>query len=256
MSEEALKDLGVIGADFPKANTFPLGAVAATAMSEGKKENVCDCPQRGEVPSLPTEMPLPGNEENVEGLRAWLLDYYGSTGFNTCEHQPIPEMAGPPLDITLEEGATPVAVHSPIPIPHHWKYRVKSELDRDVMLGVIKPVPTGTPTDWCSRMVVTPKHDGAPPHRVSPALEQGGQAGDTPHPESLQPGEHVSAEHEEDGDRCVEWISCDSVKKAVLGEDYIPDRVGKITLPPSTTRVSSIRSRPNQVLRCHHGRCG
>ena len=37
LSEEALKDLGVIGADFPRANTFRLGAVAATAMSEGKK---------------------------------------------------------------------------------------------------------------------------------------------------------------------------------------------------------------------------
>ena len=37
--------------------------------------------------------------------------------------------------------------------------RVKEDLDWDVALGIIKSVPAGTPTVWCSRMVVTPKKD-------------------------------------------------------------------------------------------------
>ena len=29
-------------------------------------------------------------------------------------------------------------------------------------IGVIEHVPVNTPTSWCSRMVITPKHDGTP----------------------------------------------------------------------------------------------
>lgn len=71
-------------------------------------------------------------------------------------------MTGKPLDIVFKEGTEPVAVHMPITIPHHWKSQVKVGLDRDVALGIIEPVPMGTPTHWCSRMVVTPKKDGSP----------------------------------------------------------------------------------------------
>ena len=43
---------------------------------------------------------------------------------------------------------------------------MKEDLDRDVRLGIIEPVPPGTPTLWCSRMVVAPKKDGTPRRTV------------------------------------------------------------------------------------------
>ena len=72
----------------------------------------------------------------------------------------------PPLRLFIDESATPVAVHSPAPVPLHWEGPVKASLERDLRLGVIERVPVNTPTTWCSRMVITPKHDGNPHHVV------------------------------------------------------------------------------------------
>ena len=71
-------------------------------------------------------------------------------------------MTGPPLKIEIDPNSTPVAVHTPIPVPVHWKQKVKDQLDRDVKLGVIEPVPWGEPTTWCSRMITVAKKDGSP----------------------------------------------------------------------------------------------
>ena len=43
---------------------------------------------------------------------------------------------------------------------------VKKDLDRDVSMGIIEPVPINTPTTWCARMVVVAKHDGSPRRTV------------------------------------------------------------------------------------------
>jgi hypothetical protein len=63
-------------------------------------------------------------------------------------------MAGDPLNISFIKDHSPVAVHKPIPVPHHWKDSVKSQLDADVALQIIEPVPAGTPTTWCSCKMV------------------------------------------------------------------------------------------------------
>merc|ERR1712082_569074 len=95
-------------------------------------------------------------------MGSFIRQHFRNSAFNTCEHQALPKMAGPPLSMSFIEGAEPVAIHTPIPVAHHWKSQVKAELDRDVKLGIIEPVPAGTPTTWCSRMVVTPKASGKP----------------------------------------------------------------------------------------------
>ena len=41
------------------------------------------------------------------------------------------------------------------------------DLERDVALGIIEKVPLNTPTTWCARMVVVPKHDGSPRRTVN-----------------------------------------------------------------------------------------
>ena len=75
-------------------------------------------------------------------------------------------MQGEPVSIHFKADVTPYAVHTPIPIPHHWKERVKADIDRDTRLGIIEPIPQGIITLWCVRMVVTPKKNGDPRRMV------------------------------------------------------------------------------------------
>ena len=86
--------------------------------------------------------------------------------FNTCEHQPLPMMSGTPLKQIIDPEATPFAYHTPIPLPLHWRADVKAGLDRNVLLGVIEPVPVFEPVTWCHRMVVCAKKDGKPRRTV------------------------------------------------------------------------------------------
>ena len=66
----------------------------------------------------------------------------------------------------FKENHEPYAVHTPIPIPHHWEDAVKKDIEKDVRLGILEKVPEGTPVTWCSRMVVQPKKDGTPRRTV------------------------------------------------------------------------------------------
>ena len=89
-----------------------------------------------------------------------------SSSFNTCEHQQLPMMDVPPLSLMVEKDAPPSAIHKAIPVPLHWREKVKADLDHDVKLGVIEPVPIGTPVKWWHRMVVVAKKDGEPRRTV------------------------------------------------------------------------------------------
>ena len=75
-------------------------------------------------------------------------------------------MDGPPLRLMVDKNATPSACHKAIPVPLHWMEKVKADMDRDVQLGVIEPVPVGEPVIWCHRMVVTAKKNGDPRRTV------------------------------------------------------------------------------------------
>ncbi|GFN93700.1 hypothetical protein PoB_002020600 [Plakobranchus ocellatus] len=65
-----------------------------------------------------------------------------------------------PMKFIIDDDATPVAHHTPIPAPIHWQELVKGGLDLDVWLGVIKLVPNGTPLLWCHWMVICAKKSG------------------------------------------------------------------------------------------------
>ena len=71
-------------------------------------------------------------------------------------------MTGVPLQIHFHPNVKPNTRHTPIPVPHYWKAQAKADLDHDVRLGIIEPVPRGTPTVWYSKMVMVPKKDGSP----------------------------------------------------------------------------------------------
>ena len=51
----------------------------------------CGCHKRSlPPPPLPTTLPFPATEDNREKLQQYLLQYYASSTFNVCEHQPRP----------------------------------------------------------------------------------------------------------------------------------------------------------------------
>ncbi|XP_061178429.1 uncharacterized protein LOC133187074 [Saccostrea echinata] len=146
--------------------------------NNGKITQNCHCPKRQLPPPLPTTLPFAATGDNRLKLRDFLLNHYRSSTFNTCEHQPLPLMRGPPMRLMVEPGATPVAHHTPVPVPIHWQEEVKAGLDQDVQLGVIEPVPIGEPVTWCHRMVVCAKKND----------------------------QTCTSRQEEIGRRCLEWI--------------------------------------------------
>ena len=94
-------------------------------------------------------------------MRQWILSWYAASTFNTCPHQPLPAMTGPPMSIRVKPDAEPVATSRPVRVPAHWREQVAEQLERDVALGVIERAP-GTPVTWLHNMVVTAKADGTP----------------------------------------------------------------------------------------------
>ena len=160
ISREACQALGMISEHFPAIGEMSQTLTAASVATK------CECPLREPPPPPSTTLPFAPTEENVPKLKQFLLNRYKGSTFNTCTHQPLPLMTGPPLKLMIDESAKPVAHHTPIPVPLHFQEQVKADLDRDVALGVLEPVPVGDPVTWCHRMVVCAKKNGKPRRTV------------------------------------------------------------------------------------------
>ena len=123
LSREACVDLGII------PNTFPTIGEAEETESGNHKclpaQHQCQCPKRTKPPPIPTSLQFPATEANREKLQQYLLDYYASSTFKTCEHQALPLKNSPPMRLMIDPDATPTAHHSPIPVPLHWQDAVK-----------------------------------------------------------------------------------------------------------------------------------
>ena len=136
LSEKALLDLGVIPAEFPVAGMFGNDRSAQIEVETADVKAKCGCKVRTAVPPLPTAIPFKPVDANLVKFEKWFTEgYYGASAFNICEHQEIPCIAGPYLVIKHKGGVEPelVAIHSPIQIPHHFKKKVKEDLDRDLV---------------------------------------------------------------------------------------------------------------------------
>lgn len=165
LSKQACSSLGIISKNFPTIGE----ALATTDIkpSETPTTRDCQCPSREPPPPVPTTLPFPASEENIDKLEKWLLDYYRASSFNTCTNQVLPMMSGPPMRLMVDPSAKPVAYHKPIPIPVHWQDEVYKGLEQDCKLGVIEPVPVGAPVTWCHRMVICAKKSGKPRRTVN-----------------------------------------------------------------------------------------
>ena len=165
LSKQACTALGIISLSFPTIGESTTASRNAAAESSITRD--CQCPRREIPPPPPKTLPYPPTLENCDKLEKWLLDYYKTSTFNVCEHQTLPMMSGPPLRLMIDPTAKPFACHKPIPIPVHWQNDVYAGLDQDCRLGVIEPVPVGTPVTWCHKMVVVPKKSGKPRRTVN-----------------------------------------------------------------------------------------
>ena len=108
-----------------------------------------------QLPIHPKQPPFLANKGNVENLKKWLLEQFANSAFKTDGQ--FPAMSGKPGHIHLKQEAVPKAKHRPILVPYHLKEAVKQALMQDIERGILKQVPIGTPTDWCSTMVITTK---------------------------------------------------------------------------------------------------
>ena len=165
LSREACSDLGIIPPQFPSTS---VGAITGISLPQQPKPapqvmvRKCGCPTRSLPPQGPIPLPVPATEANRDALEQHLRTVFKASTFNTCTHQTLPMMAGPPLRLNIDPEATPVAAHKAASIPVHWEATVKEHLDRDVRLGVIEKVPIGTPDTWCHRMMIVGKSNGEP----------------------------------------------------------------------------------------------
>ena len=172
LSREACEGLGMISPNFPRigevntSHNSPSSNGIKHEKAVPDKYAPCGCLKRELPPPPPTTLPFPGTEENREKLQKFLLEYYSSSTFNTCEHQTLPMMNVPPLRLMVDKDAKPVAFHKPIPVPLHWRDKIKEGIDMDVRLGVIEPVPIGEPVTWCHRMVICAKKNSEPRRTV------------------------------------------------------------------------------------------
>ena len=175
ISRSALSAMGSVSKNFPQPDIDEFSSMAFLSdemdLEKCSTLNVacgpkaeCGCPIRTNAPD-PPEPEKPLTDYKVEELKELLLQHYGSSTFNTCKHQKLPKMERP-LELHVDPKVNPFAVHKPVTVPAHWSTKVKNDLDRDVRLGVIEPVPLNTPVRWCARMVVTRKHNGDPRRTV------------------------------------------------------------------------------------------
>ena len=170
LSRGACVDLHIIPKDFLQIGETAHLCYAVlrneTDSADSSSTNLCDFPRSRNPPPPPRRLPFPDTDENRERLQKYLLDFYRSSTFNTCDHQSLPLIEDPPLELMIDPIANPVAYHTPIPVPLHWQQEVKAGLDQDVHLGVLEPVPIGEPVTWCHRMVICAKKNGKPRRTV------------------------------------------------------------------------------------------
>ena len=130
--------MGIIPQTFPTIGDHFINAVTKQTefpqtgcIKHKTSDEKCSCPKRSNPPPVPTALPYPATEENVDKLKQWIINRYLSSTFNTCEEQELNKISGPPLEIDVDPSVKPSAVHTPLPVPVHWQKEVKAQLDRD-----------------------------------------------------------------------------------------------------------------------------
>ncbi|GFN97949.1 hypothetical protein PoB_002445500 [Plakobranchus ocellatus] len=107
LSKQACIALGMIPPSFPTIGETSSANCVPDAPPTETQTPQCNCPRRRSPPPHPTSLPFAATEDNRERLEKWLLDFYGSSTFNLCEHQALPKMSGPPIRLMVDPDAHP-----------------------------------------------------------------------------------------------------------------------------------------------------
>ena len=159
ISETTMFNLGMLPKNFPTPGCALSSHIAASTGDEIDQEE--DTPPRHPLPPRLASLPFPCTQENIPKMKDFLLDYYKFSVFNNQSEDPLPEMAGPPLEIHIEETATPFVCHKPTPVPIHWDEQFHQDLIKDVKKDVLEMVPHGEPVTHCHKVVLKRKPDGS-----------------------------------------------------------------------------------------------
>ena len=126
LSKDASQQLGIVSTKFPTIGDHNGGSihiVENSVMDLFKEKQAqcspingkCSCLRRVATPEPPRFDPTLSKAE----MKAKIIRHYAASVFNRCSLQPLPTMSGEPMPIVKEKDATPVAVHTPAPVPVH-----------------------------------------------------------------------------------------------------------------------------------------
>ena len=125
LSREAYIDMGIISDKYLTVSHLTTGGESkelhrCAVLSNDDSSIIinCQCPKHTKHPALPTSLPYTATKDNRMKLKQ-LLNLYSSITFNTCEHQPLPMMEGPPMRLMIDPKVEPSAYHSPLLMPIH-----------------------------------------------------------------------------------------------------------------------------------------
>ena len=86
LSREALIQLKVIPPDFPKVGSAAKASSELHASAIASDVAPCGCPVRKLPPGMPDKLLFEPCPENIEPMKAWLLDRYKDSTLNQCTH--------------------------------------------------------------------------------------------------------------------------------------------------------------------------
>ena len=153
-SKQASKDVNIL----PQCYPFPMPRNTVTTSSIASMESKDQ--KRTTPPPRPQRLPYAPTAKNIPKLKQYIVNSFASSAFNNTD-VPFPSLKQEPFKLYLKSDAVPYAQHTPIPVPHHLKQRVKEQLDQDVERGILMRAPLNMPVEWCAPMIVVLKPDGS-----------------------------------------------------------------------------------------------
>ena len=162
LSMEVMMQLRIIPKSFPQVGAALNTRSHVSSVSTLNITAPCGCLKRTKPPPRYKELPYPLVFQNVSKMKERLLTDYASSTFNKCEHQLLPSMDGPELEIHVDPNAKLVNFTTPATVPLHWHEKVKSKIEQNVAMGVMERHPHGIPTKTCHRLVCVRKQNGEP----------------------------------------------------------------------------------------------
>ena len=118
LSRQCCRDLNIISHSFPYPPTQ-------------NQHNVANIQHERVTPQRPHKIPFQPVEENVPGLKKFILDSFAASAFN--REKPFPELSTPPAHIHLKaDCVVPKPAYWPATIAEHWAKEVNDSIDKEV----------------------------------------------------------------------------------------------------------------------------